>query len=137
MRLRDEIRTWEPSTILLWVGLIAFGVFSVCLDVGVHLWAWWTGQPSPSWNPFDLVLALLKGSLKASAGMWVCVGLVAALLPVVVLGVHLVRRRGRARRRRGDEAAALALLEEDPFNQAGLIARRTPREWNPGIGVLA
>ena len=36
-----------------------------------------------------------------------------------------------------DEAAALALLEEDPFNQAGLIARRTPREWNPGIGVLA
>lgn len=113
MRLRDEIRTWEPSTILLWVGLIAFGVFSVCLDVGVHLWAWWTGQPSPSWNPFDLVLALLKGSLKASAGMWVCVGLVAALLPVVVLGVHLVRRRGRARRRRGDEAAALVGYKRD------------------------
>lgn len=107
VRLRDEIRTWEPSTILLWVGLIAFGVFSVCLDGGVHLWAWWTGQPSPSWNPFTLVIALLKGSLKASAGMWVCIGLVAALLPAVALVVHLARRRVRGRRRRGDEVAAL------------------------------
>ena len=107
MRLRDEIRTWEPSTILLWVVLIAFGVFSVCLDGGVHLWAWWTGQPSPSWNPFTLVIALMKGSLKASAGMWVCIGLVAALLPAVALVVHLARRRVRGRRRRGDEAAAL------------------------------
>ena len=107
VRLRDEIRTWEPSTILLWVGLIAFGVFSVCLDGGVHLWAWWTGQPSPSWNPFTLVIALLKGSLKASTGMWVCIGLVAALLPAVALVVHLARRRVRGRRRRGDEAAAL------------------------------
>ena len=113
VRLRDEIRTWEPSTILLWVGLIAFGVFSVCLDGGVHLWAWWTGQPSPSWNPFTLVIALLRGSLRASAGMWVCIGGVAALLPAVVLGVHLVRRRGRARRRRGDEAAALVGYKRD------------------------
>lgn len=113
MRLRDEIRTWEPSTILLWVGLIAFGVFSVCLDGGVHLWAWWTGQPSPSWNPFTLVIALLKGSLKASAGMWVCIGLVAALLPAVALVVHLARRRVRGRRRRGDEAAALVGHKRD------------------------
>lgn len=113
VRLRDEIRTWEPSTILLWLGLIAFGVFSVCLDGGVHLWAWWIKQPSPSWNPFDLILALLKGSLKASTGMWVCVGLVAVALPVVVLGVHLVRRRGRGRRRRGDEASALVGYRRD------------------------
>lgn len=113
VRLRDEIRTWEPSTILLWVGLIAFGVFSVCLDGGVHLWAWWTGQPSPSWNPFTLVIALLRGSLRASAGMWVCVGGVAALLPVVVLGVHLAHRRVRGRRRRGDEAAALVGYKRD------------------------
>lgn len=113
VRLRDEIRTWESSTILLWVGLIAFGVFSVCLDGGVHLWAWWTGQPSPSWNPFTLVIALLRGSLRASAGMWVCVGGVAALLLVVVLGVHLARRRVRGRRRRGDEASALVGYKRD------------------------
>ena len=81
MRLRDELRTWETSTILLWAGILMVGVLAVCLDGGVHLWAWWTGQPSPSWNPFTLVIALLKGSLKASAGMWVCIGLVAALLP--------------------------------------------------------
>ena len=36
-----------------------------------------------------------------------------------------------------DEAGALALLEDDPFQQAGYIAERIPREWNPVIGVLA
>ncbi len=36
-----------------------------------------------------------------------------------------------------DAAGALALLEDDPFNQAGLIAERLPREWNPVIGVLS
>ncbi|WP_136193940.1 YciI family protein [Actinomyces procaprae] len=39
--------------------------------------------------------------------------------------------------RADDAAGALALLEEDPFNQAGFIAERIPREWNPVIGVLA
>ncbi len=36
-----------------------------------------------------------------------------------------------------DEAGALALLEDDPFNQAGFIAERIPREWSPVIGRLA
>ena len=35
-----------------------------------------------------------------------------------------------------DEAGALALLEDDPFNQAGFIAERIPREWSPVIGRL-
>ncbi|PHP51999.1 MULTISPECIES: YciI family protein [Actinomyces] len=39
--------------------------------------------------------------------------------------------------RADDAAGALALLEEDPFNQAGFIAERIPHEWNPVIGVLA
>ena len=113
MRLRDELRTWETSTILLWAGILMVGVLAVCLDGGVHLWAWWTGQPSPSWNPFTLVIALLKGSLKPSAGMWACVGGVAALVPVVVLVVRLARRRVRGRRRRGDEASALVGYRRD------------------------
>ena len=113
MRLRDELRTWETSTILLWAGILMVGVLAVCLDGGVHLWAWWTGQPFPSWNPFTLVIALLKGSLKPSAGMWACVGGVAALLPVVVLVVRLARRRVRGRRRRGDEASALVGYRRD------------------------
>ena len=29
-----------------------------------------------------------------------------------------------------------ALLEDDPFNQAGCIAERIPREWSPVIGRL-
>ena len=39
--------------------------------------------------------------------------------------------------RADDEASALALLEEDPFQQAGFISERIAREWNPVIGVLA
>ncbi|AYD89835.1 hypothetical protein D4740_01240 [Actinomyces sp. 2119] len=36
-----------------------------------------------------------------------------------------------------DEADALALLEDDPFYQAGFIAERVARQWNPVIGVLS
>ncbi|WP_366179836.1 YciI family protein [Actinomyces timonensis] len=36
-----------------------------------------------------------------------------------------------------DADGALALLEDDPFQQAGLIAERAPREWNPVIGGIA
>lgn len=39
--------------------------------------------------------------------------------------------------RADDAAGALALLEEDPFYQAGMIAERIPHEWNPVIGVLS
>ena len=35
-----------------------------------------------------------------------------------------------------DTASALELLETDPFNQAGFIAERIPREWNPVIGII-
>ena len=56
------------------MGIVVFGVGSACLDLGVHLWAWWAGRPSPSWNPVELIVALLGGSLMATTGMWVCVG---------------------------------------------------------------
>ena len=36
-----------------------------------------------------------------------------------------------------DPEAALALLEEDPFLQAGFIAERRAREWNPVIGTIS
>ena len=35
-----------------------------------------------------------------------------------------------------DAVGALELLEADPFNQAGFIAERIPREWNPVIGSI-
>lgn len=108
MRLRDEIRTWETSTVLLWVVCATVGIVSVLLDLGVHLWAWWTSsRPSPPWNPFSLVPMLLRGSLPATGGMWVCVGLVAAFLLLVASAPWLALRGARSRRRRGDEAAAL------------------------------
>ena len=39
--------------------------------------------------------------------------------------------------RADDEGGALALLEDDPFHQAGFIAERVARLWNPVIGVLS
>ena len=36
-----------------------------------------------------------------------------------------------------DAAGALSLVEEDPFNRAGFIAERVPREWNPVVGRLS
>ena len=114
MRLRDEIRTWETSTVLLWVVCATVGIVSVLLDLGVHLWAWWTSsRPSPPWNPFSLVPMLLKGSLPATGGMWVCVGLVAAFLLLVASAPWLALRGARSRRRRGNEAAALVGYRRD------------------------
>lgn len=39
--------------------------------------------------------------------------------------------------RAADADAALELLADDPFQQAGLIAQRTARGWDPVLGVLA
>mgnify|MGYP001789585216 CR=1 FL=1 len=36
-----------------------------------------------------------------------------------------------------DADGALALPDDDPFHVAGLIAERTPREWNPVIGQIS
>lgn len=113
MRLRDEMRLWQPSTVLMFWGILAFGVVAACLDGGVHLWAWWTGVEGLSWNPFDLALALATGSLRATRGMWVCVGAVASCLPLAILIGVLVSRRLRGRRRRGDEAAHLTGAKRD------------------------
>ena len=79
----------------------------------------------------DEEMAEVRPSHRAFNGALADKGLLLAAGPYV--GTHEALILVRAR----DEAAALALLEEDPFNQAGLIARRTPREWNPVIGVLA
>ncbi|ROR74470.1 YciI family protein [Bogoriella caseilytica] len=36
-----------------------------------------------------------------------------------------------------DDAAALELLDADPFHRAHLITQRTARAWSPAIGKLA
>lgn len=36
-----------------------------------------------------------------------------------------------------DADGALALLDDDPFQRAGLIAERAPREWNPVVGRIS
>ena len=120
MRLRDEINTWQPSTLLMFLGVFGFAIGSVCLECGAHLWAWWTGRSIPSWNPFELILALASGELVATTGMWVCVAGVGVLMPLCWVAWRLVRHRIRGGRRRGDEAATLTGHRRD----TGPLSRR-------------
>ncbi len=108
MKLRDEMETWESSTILMLVGMIVVAVAAVVLDVGVHAWAWARGVPGVSWNPFELAAGLAAGEIDTASGVWTWVvgtGVVLAVLAVVV-AVAAGRRRGR--RKRGDDMADLA-----------------------------
>ena len=79
----------------------------------------------------DEEMAEVRPSHRAFNGALADNGLLLAAGPYV--GTHDALIVVRAE----DEAGALALLENDPFNKAGFIAERVPREWNPVIGVLA
>lgn len=79
----------------------------------------------------DEEMAKVRPSHRAFNGALADKGLLLAAGPYV--GTHNALIVVRAE----DEAGALALLEEDPFNQAGFIAERVVRQWNPVIGRLA
>ena len=79
----------------------------------------------------DEEMAEVRPSHRAFNGALADKGLLLAAGPYV--GTHDALIVVRAE----DEAGALALLENDPFNKAGFIAERVPREWNPVIGLLA
>ena len=78
----------------------------------------------------DEEMAEVRPSHRAFNGSLADRGLLLAAGPYV--GTHDALIVVRAE----DEAGALALLEDDPFNQAGFIAERIPREWSPVIGRL-
>ena len=79
----------------------------------------------------DEEMAAVRPSHRAFNGRLADEGLLLAAGPYV--GTHDALIVVRAE----DEAGALSLLEDDPFQQAGFISERIPREWNPVIGVLA
>ena len=103
MSLGEEMRTWKPSTVLTFWGMVIGTWAGVSLTLGVRVWSWATGTPAPG-SPIDLVGAIARGRLVATTGMWVCVGVVGALVLAVVLLPRLARVGG-GRRERGDEAA--------------------------------
>lgn len=79
----------------------------------------------------DEEMARVRPSHRAFNGQLAEQGLLLAAGPYV--GTHDALIVVRAQ----DEQGALDLLEEDPFQQRGLIAERIVREWNPVIGRLA
>ena len=103
MSLGEEMRTWKPSTVLTFWGMVVGTWAGVSLTLGVRVWSWATGTPAPG-NPIDLVGAIARGRLVATTGMWVCVGVAGALVLAVVLLPRLARAGG-GRRERGDDAA--------------------------------
>lgn len=107
MGIRDEVASWEGSTI----AALALGGVSVVgagvLTAGAQLWAAVTGQHLP-WNPVTLIAALIRGQPAPSAGLWLSVG--AVIVVVIIVAIICVRgpvgRRVSARTR-ADKAARL------------------------------
>jgi type IV secretory pathway TraG/TraD family ATPase VirD4 len=108
MSLRQDASTWEPSTLLLVAGLAAFGVVSAVIDLGVHAWAWTAGVEGLSWNPFDIVIGLARGSIDTTTGVWRWVGGSALAFAAPAVATVALAARGKRRYARGDEAGRLA-----------------------------
>ena len=69
----------------------------------------------------EFLRGLLEGGALLASGPFVGVDAPGALL--------ILRASSRAE--------ALAILDDDPFAQHGLIAERSAREWNPVLGPWA
>lgn len=106
MSMTDQMRSWQPSTVLTFWAIAVGAWATAAVALGVRAWSWATHTPAPA-NPARVAALIVRGGLEPTAGMWAWVGMAALVLaaaPVVV--VRLVRH-GRAARRRGDEAARL------------------------------
>lgn len=113
MGLRERMRTWDTSTVLMLWGLLAMAAASAVVLAGARLWARLSGGPDPGWDPIGLAVRIAMGRASAPAGMWACAGAVAGAAVLAALGAAIATRRSRARRRRGDEAAALTGRKRD------------------------
>lgn len=106
MSIRDEMRSWDGSTVAgVWLTGLAIGSLAA-LTLGAHLWALLAGV-ALSWNPWRILTDALAGRMRPAAGMWACVALVAAAAAAVPAVPALRRRRRSGRRTRADKAASL------------------------------
>ncbi|MDO5049365.1 MAG: TraM recognition domain-containing protein [Actinomycetaceae bacterium] len=125
MSVKQDVATWEPSTILMAVFIALTTLAAVVITLGVHAWALVTGVEA-SWNPFTLVFGLIDGSLDPSGQVaWWIGGVGVFLLVLVVAVVLLVGRRKSGKARRGDEAAQWAGRGRDiePITERAVAAK--------------
>lgn len=110
---RDDVQTWDTSTLLLVTGLAVVAVFAAVATLGAHAWAWATGIEDVSWNPFDIVIGLAGGSIDTTTGVWMWIGGVGAAFALLVTVIGVLVGRARRKRKRGDAAAHLTGATRD------------------------
>lgn len=125
MSVRDDVSTWEPSTIFMAtvIALVALG--SAFITLGAHLWALVRGVGDLSWNPFTLAFDLFGGELDPSGEVWWWIGGVAAVLLLIVLVIVVLVVKKPKKSRRGDEAAQHAGRGRDiePITERSVAAK--------------
>ena len=126
MSTRDDVSTWEPSTVLMAVFIAVVGVASLLITLGAHAWALVRGVDGLSWNPFSLMIELFTDRLDPTGEVywWIGgVGVVLVVLALTALVVALPRRSKRSRR--GDEAAQWAGRGKDiePITKRAVAAK--------------
>jgi type IV secretory pathway TraG/TraD family ATPase VirD4 len=111
MSAREDIQTWDTSTILMVTALGGVAAFGAIATLGTHAWAWATGVEDVSWNPFDIVIALATGTLDT--GVWTWIGGIAGAVTLLLTLLAVFMARARNRRKRGDAAAHLTGSTKD------------------------
>ena len=74
MSVRDDVSTWEPSTVLMAVFIALVGVASLLITLGAHAWALWRGVDGVSWNPFTLMIDLFTDRLDPTGEVYWWIG---------------------------------------------------------------
>lgn len=109
MSTRDDVSTWEPSTVLMAIFIAVVGVASLLITLGAHAWALVRGVDGLSWNPFSLMIELFTDRLDPTGEVYWWIGGVGVGLLVLALTALVVALPRRSKRsRRGDEAAKWA-----------------------------
>lgn len=94
MSARDDVSTWEPSTVVMAVFIAIVGAASLLITLGAHTWALWRGVEGVSWNPFTLMIDLFTDRLDPTGEVyWWIGGVGVALLILVLTGLVLALPR--------------------------------------------
>ena len=132
----------DPSTIALWVGIVAVvlgvGTVTGAVHVGHYLSGETTALPA---NPFELVIALVRGTITWPAQATVILIIAAATLTAILVAVVVLWIRRSAGRSRVDRAsqhmARGGTLSAMKARGATATAKRLGVNSSPGLPVAA
>lgn len=132
-KVRDEMDTWTPQTMLVFVAFVVAIFALVAVTVGLNLWALWhTGSPL-QWHPLRLVTGLRTGEVVVDTQAWNWAGGSAISLVILALFIALVVGRKRAEKKRGDKAARLTGAKVD----TGALGRKAVEQKAKRLGIAS